>query len=103
MKTIFFFFAMAVSIAGIATQPEPPVYYTGNDDPIAIAVYDVLATMNGGQPAADTLQPATIAVPLPEQAGEADTNCPPYRTGKNEPAGSGRFIDRGENTMNNEQ
>ncbi|MDR0694914.1 MAG: hypothetical protein LBF81_06415 [Prevotellaceae bacterium] len=134
-RVIFFFFAMAVSVTSIATQPEPPVYNTGNDEiavssadsrqpavdslqsqpalkppvyyngnkePAGIGVYDVLAIMNSGQPAAGTLQPATVAAPLPEQAREEKVECPPYRTGKNEPVASGRFIATEENTVNNE-
>ena len=81
MKTIFFFFAMAVSIAAIATQPEPPVYYTGNNEPAAKAVYRMPAAVDssqlaaGSENAADTLRPA----------------CPIYYTGNNEPAAFGSF------------
>ncbi|MDR3133056.1 MAG: hypothetical protein LBU42_03410 [Prevotellaceae bacterium] len=65
MKTIIFFFAMAVSIAMTATQPEPPVYYTGNNEPAASSV--------------DSLQLA-VSNKMPE--------CPLYYTGNNEPAAS---------------
>ncbi|MDR0581933.1 MAG: hypothetical protein LBG31_03100 [Prevotellaceae bacterium] len=81
MKTIFFFFAMAISIAAIATQPEPPVYYTGNDEPAAKAVYSWQSAVDssqlavGSENAADTLRPV----------------CPTYFTGNNEPAASGLF------------
>ncbi|MDR0582689.1 MAG: hypothetical protein LBG31_06980 [Prevotellaceae bacterium] len=57
MKTIFFFFAMVASIATMATQPEPPVYYTGNDEPAASSI--------SGKTAADSLQPAVTVPPPP--------------------------------------
>ncbi|MDR0687193.1 MAG: hypothetical protein LBF55_00715 [Prevotellaceae bacterium] len=100
MKTIFFFFALAASVAAIATQPEPrlqpavgsrqwavepPVYYTGNNEPAASSV-------NNRQPSADSVQLATVA-PYPlERAEEVVPECPAYLTGNDEPVPFGRFI-----------
>ncbi|MDR0581649.1 MAG: hypothetical protein LBG31_01675 [Prevotellaceae bacterium] len=74
MKTIFFFFAMVASIATMATQPEPPVYYTGNNELAASAVYSPQSAV-GSENAADTLRPV----------------CPIYYTGNDEPAAFGNF------------
>jgi hypothetical protein len=85
MKTIFFFFAMAVCVAAIATQPEPPVYYTGNNEPAASGVYFITA--------ADTLQPTLIAPDTKERAeGKDAPACPVYYTGNDEPAAFGLYI-----------
>jgi hypothetical protein len=87
MKKIFFLFAM---IAGIATScatstesskqsqsaVEPPVYYTGNNEPAASSV-------GSSQAAVGSLQ-SQSAVEQPE--------CPTYYTGNDEPAASGLFI-----------
>ncbi|MDR0694831.1 MAG: hypothetical protein LBF81_06000 [Prevotellaceae bacterium] len=90
MKTIFFFFALASSVAAIATQPEPRVYYTGNNE---------LATSS-----ADSVQLATVAPAPLERAGgevleraaeaalEPAPECPAYLTGNDEPVPFGRFI-----------
>jgi hypothetical protein len=78
MKTIFFFFTLAASIAAIATQPEPRVYYTGNDE---------LATSS-----ADSVQLATIAPTPLERAGGAAPECPAYLTGQEEPAASSGVV-----------
>jgi hypothetical protein len=72
---------MVASIATMATQPEPPVYYTGNDQPAAKAVYSTQSAVGssqsavGSKNAADTLRPA----------------CPIYYTGNDEPAAFGSF------------
>jgi hypothetical protein len=87
MKTIFFFFALMAGIAAIATQPEPPVYYTGNNERAASAVYIPLAASSENP--ADSVQSALIASPPSEGAGD---RCPLYFTGNDEPAASGFFI-----------
>jgi hypothetical protein len=110
MKTIFFFFALAASIAATATQPELRVYYTGNDEPAASAVYMPLAA--GVANPADSVQSAA-ATPYPlDKTGK---RCPLYLTGNDEPAASGFYIatdeekiplphkERTTKTMNNEQ
>jgi hypothetical protein len=84
MKTIFFFFAMAVSIAAIATQPEPPVYYTGNDEPAAKAVYSTQSAVYSTQSATGNVQTAAADTARLKQAG-----CKVYFTGQDEPAASG--------------
>jgi hypothetical protein len=81
MKTIFFFFAMAATIITTATQPEPLVYYTGNDQPAANSV--------SRKNAADSLQLAlTPHTPLVEAGGE----CPLYLTGQDEPVASSGVV-----------
>ena len=72
---------MAISIAAIATQPEPPVYYTGNDQPAANSV--------SGKNAADSLQPAVSVLPPPV---EAEGKCPLYLTGQDEPVASSGVV-----------
>ena len=58
MKTIFFFFAMAVSIIAFATQPEPPVYYTGNNEIAASAVYSMQSAVDSTKAAVGSRQSA---------------------------------------------
>jgi hypothetical protein len=93
MKTVIFFFVMAASIAAIITQPEPRMYYTGNNE---------LATssMNSRQPLADSLKPVHIA-PSPldsaggevlNRLGEAAPEYPVYLTGQEEPAASSGVV-----------
>jgi hypothetical protein len=90
MKTIFFFFALAASIAATATQPEPRVYYTGNDEPAAYAVDNLQWTVGTRHDLpADSLQSAAAVPLLSEEAGG---RCPLYLTGNDEPAASGHFI-----------
>ena len=84
MKKILFLFAMAISIIAFATQPEPPVYYTGNNE---IAASTGVVTPD--------------SVPLSKQSAVAVGSvgarhdlprCPVYLTGNNEPAAFGLFI-----------
>ena len=78
---------MAISIAAIATQPEPPVYYTGNNEPATKAFYS-RPPATGRVNAADSLPPA-VTTPLPPE--EAGKKCPAYLTGQDEPAAFGNF------------
>jgi hypothetical protein len=80
MKTIFFFFAMAVTIITTATQPEPLVYYTGNDEPATNSV--------SRKNAADSLQLALTPPPV-----ETGGKCPLYLTGQNEPVASSGVVE----------
>ena len=72
---------MVASIATMATQPEPLVYYTGNDQPAANSV--------SGKNAADSLQPAVTVPPPPVETGG---KCPLYLTGQDEPVASSGVV-----------
>ena len=94
MKAIFFLLATIASIATMATQPEPPVYYTGNNERAAstgVVTPDSLQTVTPAVGARHDL-PATGRVHtaadtvLLKQAG-----CKVYYTGNGEPAAFGLF------------
>jgi hypothetical protein len=109
MKTITLFFLLwlATSCATVAVIPpettactEPPVYYTGNDEPAAYGLFLVT-----DEPVSVSSQQLQSAAPSPVEraggevvsAGEdvSSAGCatpPVYFTGNDEPAAYGLFL-----------
>ena len=88
MKKLSFFFAMAVSIIAFATQPEPPVYYTGNNE-LAASTGAVTPASVGARHDLPELQTATPASSVGSVGARHDLPEPSvYYTGNNEPAAS---------------
>jgi hypothetical protein len=93
MKTITFFFLMwlATSCATVAVTPqevaactEPPVYYTGNDEPAAYGLF-----LAPDEPVSVSSKQSQSAAPSPvERAGG---EVPVYYTGNDEPAAMGIY------------
>jgi hypothetical protein len=66
------------------------VYYTGNNEPAASAVYMPLAT--GIANPADSVQSAAATPSSLDRGGEGAPEYPLYFTGKDEPAAAGFFM-----------
>jgi hypothetical protein len=99
MKTISFLLALLCtghSAMSINFSPDPlpeeqataqpPVYYTGHDEPAASTAGDSLSTI-------DSLHTQAAVVPAaPAEQAANDITPPVYFTGRDEPAASGLFI-----------
>jgi hypothetical protein len=99
MKTVFLLFALLCTGHGAITASlppdpgqeaqetaQPPVNYTGHDEPAASTAVDLPATT-------DSLQTqATVAPAAPAEKAAQNITPPVYFTGNDEPAAFGLFI-----------
>jgi hypothetical protein len=99
MKTVFLLLALLCTGHGALTASlppdpgqeaqataQPPVYYTGNDEPAASMAGDSLAAVHSAQ------APAAAAPAAPAEKAAQNVTPPVYFTGRDEPAASGLFI-----------